>query len=270
MPNPSLTDKYGGWALVIGASSGIGEAFARYCAAAGMNVVIVARRAANLESTAQSIRATHAVDVRIVEADTSTQVGVDAIIAGTEDLEIGLLVPCAAVESKGYFVDQDPATADRMDFLNVSAPSKLARHFGGRMASRHRGAIVLISSLSGYTAGPFMAQYHATKAYILVLGESLHVEMKDKNVDVTVLSPGPVDTPMIADMKADLIKGGMTIMSPDEVVRIAFQALGRKPSVVAGFKNSFIVGMQTRIMSRAGAGRMLEPMLRKMSLGAQK
>ena len=213
----NLRTNYGDWALITGGSSGIGAALARQCAESGMNLVLVARSQAKLETQAQQFREEFGIEVRTISADLSVADGTDAITKGVEDIEIGLLVPCAAVESTGYFVDDPLERHQALIQMNVVAPMVLAHHFGRAMVKRGRGAILLVSSLSGWMAQPYMASYGATKAYILSLGESLHQELKGAGVDVAVLSPGPTDTPMAAATGIDFKKMGMSSMTPTAV-----------------------------------------------------
>ncbi len=129
------------------------------------------------------------------------------------------------------------------------------------MAARGRGAILLVSSMSGWAAQPYMAHYGAAKAYILSLGEALHHEMKDRGVDVAVLSPGPTDTPMAAGTGIDFASMGMAIMQPEAVAATGLAALGRRPGAVAGSRNRLMAWMMTRLMPRAWVGAMFRKMM---------
>ncbi len=265
----SMRERYGLWAVIVGGSSGIGRALAHRLASDGLNVVLVARRIPALEETAESIRAMHGVEVRAVQADMGSDVGVDALIEAVEDLEVGVLVPGAAIESNGYFVHTAEDTHRRMVRINVEAPMRLAHHFGGAMAGRGRGAILLVSSLSGWNGQPYMAAYGATKAFVLSLGEALHQEMKDYGVDVAVLSPGPTDTPMIADLGIDFASMGMAVMPPDAVANAGVAALGRRANAVPGMRNRLMVWFLTRVLPRSWATALFHRMLgQALGLGA--
>jgi len=245
--------RYGKWALVTGATSGIGRALTQQLAAAGLNVVIVSRTQSRLDTLAEVLRAEHGVQVRVIPMDLSIRQGVDDLIDQV-DVEIDVLVPCAAMETRGYFVDSSAETHRRVLDMDCYGPMRLSHHFGQNMALRGRGAILLVSSLSGWTGQPYMAHYGAVKAYILSLGEGLHQEMKDKGVDVTVLSPGPTDTGMAPKINAELVKLGMVVMSPDIVAATGLKALGRQPNAVPGFRNKMMLVMMTRMMPRAWVG----------------
>lgn len=253
--------RYGDWALVTGATSGIGRAIVRKLAGEGLNIVAVARTEASLESLATELRDSLSVEVRVLAVDVSTAEGIDALIEAVSDLEIGVLVPCAAIECSGYFVDTPAETHARLLEMDCYGPMKLAHHFGGAMAQRGRGAILFVSSMSGWMVQPYMAHYGAAKAYILALGEALHYEMADKGVHVSVLSPGPTDTPMAAKTGIDFASMGMAVMQPDDVAAAGLTALGRRADAVPGFRNQMMVMMVTRLMPRWGVGRMFRWMM---------
>lgn len=253
--------RYGQWALVTGATSGIGRALARQLASQGLSIVAVARTATALEALAAELTASHSIEVRVLGVDISTREGIARLVEGVSDLEIGVLVPCAAIESSGYFVDAPAETHSRLLEMDCSGPMALAHHFGGAMAHRGRGAILLVSSLSGWMVQPYMAHYGAAKAYILALGEALHYEMADKGVHVSVLSPGPTDTPMAANTGIDFASMGMAVMQPEAVARAGLAALGRRAHAIPGLRNKVMVWMMTRLVPRWAAGRMFRWMM---------
>jgi short-subunit dehydrogenase len=255
--------RYGDWALVTGGTSGIGAALVRQFAAAGMNIVLVARTQTKLDEMAKSLKSEFGVEVRTIAADLSAPQSPAMVIDAVKDLEIAVLVPGAAVETSGYFVDTTIERQAALVQMDVTTPMMLTHHFGAGMASRGRGAILLVSSLSGWSAQPYMANYGASKAYILSLGASLYHEMKDKGVDVSVLSPGPTDTPMIANSGVDFDSMGMSIMTPESVALEALEGLGKRPDTVPGFKNRMMVFMMTRAASRRSSGAMFKKMMGK-------
>jgi uncharacterized protein len=254
-------ERYAGWALVTGATAGIGSAIAEQLAAGGMDLVLVARSASRLEERAQELRDRYRVEVDVQRADLSARAGVDALIEAVGDREVGVLVPCAAVEERGYLIDGDPDAHRRLLDMDCYGPMRLAHHFGQGMAERRNGAILFVSSLSGWSAQPYMAHYGAAKAYVLSLGEALHQEMKDKGVDVSVLSPGPTDTAMAPDLNVELVKMGMAVMNADDVARAGLSALGRRPNAVPGARNKFMMMMMTRLMPRSWTGAMFRWMM---------
>ena len=165
--------KYGPWALVTGASGGIGSEFAKQIAAKKLNVVLVARREERLRSLAKTIRDQYNADVRIIVADLAASEGIETVKRSTDDLEIGLLVNNAGREDSGRFLNMPLENVVTTLDLNVRAPLQLTHHFAQKMADRDRGGIIFMSSIVAFQGVPFVANYAATKAYDLIFAESL-------------------------------------------------------------------------------------------------
>ena len=224
---------YGEWALVTGASAGIGTAFARNLASPGIGVALVARRADRLQSVAEELTRAHGVQCRIVPEDLEQDGAAERIEKRVADLEIGILVNNAGFSTVGRF-DRVPRDKVRgMIRVNCLAVAELAHAFLPAMQRRRRGAIVIVASAAAYQPLGLAATYAATKAFDLMLGEALWAENRTTGVDVLVLSPGPVDTEFQA-VAGEKPHPGAT---PESVVDVAFAAIGRKPSVVAGTLN---------------------------------
>lgn len=255
--------KYGPWALVTGASSGIGREFSQQLAAKGFNLVLIARRKALLDGLGQELESKYGILAKSVAVDLSESGTIDIIDKATKEIEIGLLVPNAGTETHGAFLKHDLDWEAKLVQLNITTPMALVHHFGQKMAERGRGGIILISSTMGYQAVPYMANYAATKAYILTLGESLHYELKRNGVDVTVLSPGMTNTAMPANMAVDFSKMPMKAMEVGPVVETALNALGRKPSVIPGVMNNMMAFMGRHVMSRQGVASIFGGMMAK-------
>jgi short-subunit dehydrogenase len=187
-------DRYGPWALVVGASAGIGAAVADEAARRGLNVLTVARRAPLLEEGAARFRATHRVDVQTLAVDLTDASAVDAIVAATAGLEIGTLVYNAAAEPRGYFLEVP--IAEHLDNItvNCTVPTMLCHHFGRSMAARGRGAIALVSSMGALQGGKVFASYFAAKAYEWILAEGLWAELGEAGVDAFAYVVGATRT----------------------------------------------------------------------------
>ncbi len=255
--------QYGDWALITGGSSGIGHAMARQVASEGMHVVLAARTQSKLDTVAKELANDFGVQTRTVAVDLTDPAAPQALIDAVADLEIGLLIPGAAIETHGYF-HQSPIEREIAQVqMDVTAPMVLAHHFSKQMVERRRGAILFVSSLSGWMAQPYLANYGASKAYIVSLGEALHLELKDFGVDISVLSPGPTDTPMLDGPAVDFDEMGMKIMTPAEVADIGLSALGSKVHAIPGSRNRMMVTMSTRVMPRGVTGSMNKKMLGK-------
>lgn len=243
-------EKYGPWAIVTGANAGIGKSIATNLASRGINIIAVARRQQLLDELQVELSEDYGVEVRTLRVDLTDPESISKIELLTSDLEIGLVVPNAGVEMSGQFIESSLQANEHMLRLNVQAPMQLARVFGARMAQRGKGGILFISSLFGYQGIPHVANYAASKAYILSLGEALYAEMKPHGVDVTVLSPGLTDTAMPANMPINFSRMPIFSQHPDDVARTGLNALGRKATVVAGLLNKFYA-WQNRLLPRA-------------------
>lgn len=242
-------EKYGKWALITGGSNGIGLAFAKELAAKGHNLILVARGKDALDASARELSKAHNIQVEIVPMDLTAPGAPSELHALTKDKKPGLLVLSAGAETTGHFTKVSPDAHRSLIDLNVQVPAELARLYGEDMVANHRGGIVFLSSLFGYQGIPLLANYSASKAYILALSEALYVEMKPQGVDVLVVSPGLTDTNMPAHMPVDFRKLPITKHKPVKVARTALAALGRKPSVVPGLMNK-IYAFENRFMPR--------------------
>ena len=245
-----LKDKYGDWALITGASSGIGLEFAKQLAQQGINLVLVARRETLLQRLGQQLEQQYGITTRSIAVDFAAEGAATHLAEQVHDLEIGLLIPAAGVDEMGQFLDKDYADLERMLTINVNAPTALTHTFGRKMAQRKRGGIILVSSLFAYQGIPNFSTYAASKAYILLLGEALNVELGAQGVDVLVLSPGLTDTPFSQAMDINFKLLPMIAQQPRSVARVGLRNLGRNASVVSGLLNKFYA-WENRLMPRS-------------------
>jgi uncharacterized protein len=258
-----VRQRYGPRALVVGASDGIGEAFAIGLAARGLDVVLVARRQALLESLARRLRTDHGVDASVVVADVATPAGLDAVIAAADG--VGLLVCNAALGPIGPFTDLTPSQVDAVLDVNCRAAARLTHAIGGAMVTRGRGGVILLSSMAGGQGSALVAHYAATKAYLRVLAEGLWAEWRPHGVDVLACCPGLVRTPTFT--KSDLVRLGRLVpapMSPERVAREALRALGRGPSVIPGWRNRWSASAVAHLLPRSAAVRLVSRQTRAM------
>lgn len=224
---------YGPWALVTGASSGIGAEFARQIAASGINVVLVARSQQRLRDVADSLRRVHHVETRTLSLDLSQDGTLARIAEATDDLDVGLVVSNAGGGKPGPFVSLPLAGLREIVQLNVITHLELAHHFGRRLSARRGGGLVLVSAAAGAGGLPYMANDSATKAYPMSLGEALHDELKSAGVDVTVLVPVLVTTPVVERIGLEAIDLPVDAISPEEAVDEALSALlERRPTTL--------------------------------------
>jgi len=231
--------RYGPWAVVTGASDGIGREMALRLAKAGLNLVLVARRVAVLEQIAAELTARHGIQTRVISADLALEAGIEAVMTGTSDLEVGLLVAAAGFGASGRLIDARLAEELAMVNVNCRAVMALSLHFGQRFADRGRGGMVLMSSLLGFQGVPYAAHYAATKAYVQSLAEALHVELAPLGVDVVASAPGPIHSGFAARAEMRLGIG----LKPRDVAQATLDALGRRATVRPGWLSKALEGM---------------------------
>src|SRR5262245_10583178 len=225
----SWRDRYGPWAVVTGASEGIGREIALELATRGLSLVLVARRRELLETLAQQFPAT--ISTRVVAADLAHSLGIEAVTSATQALDVGLLVAAAGFGTSGAFLAADLERELRLLDVNCRAPLLLAHHFGRRLAARGRGGIVLLSSILAFQGVPQTAHYAATKAYVQSLAEALGRELGPLGVDVLASAPGPVASGFagVANMRYG------TSVPAAVVARETLDALGHRRTVRPGW-----------------------------------
>jgi short-subunit dehydrogenase len=263
-----LVSKYGPWALVTGASSGIGDAFARQLAALGFHLVVAARRRTRLEQLSVELSSEHGVEVRVVEADLATERGMDAVVAAAGEVELGLLVSNAGFGLKGSFLDVPLDRQQDMVRVNCLANVTLLHHVGRMLRRRGRGGIIVTSSTAAFQGIPFTAAYAGTKAFDLFLAEALAHELRADGVDVLALCPGPTDTegPKRTGARADRMP--VAPMTAEAVARAGLRGLGDSDVVVPGWLNRMGAWL-TRLVPRRFAAKQAGSMIVRVTGSAQ-
>jgi len=233
----TLAERYGGWAVVTGASAGLGAELARALARGGVHCVLSARRRERLDQLARELQAGYGVETRVVPADLSDPAAVGALADAVADLDVSILVNNAGFGHAGRFAKLDEKRLADMIQVNCAAPVALASRLLPALRTRGRGAVVIVGSVAGRLPLPLHSVYSATKAFDLAFGESLAVELAEDGIDVLVLEPGPIET------EFQVAAGEVTHagQSPAEVAAVALDALGRQHTVVSGWKNWFRV-----------------------------
>jgi uncharacterized protein len=252
------TSTFGPWALVTGASSGIGEEFARQLAASGLHLVLVARRLSVLEALGSELAHTFGIQYRAIGLDLTTDYVLAKLSEATQELDIGLVISNAGAMTPGDFLLINHQELRRDLRLNVQAHLDLAHHFGQRLAQRGRGGLLLVASTIGLQGVPLVAAYAATKAYVLTLGEALHMEFQKVGVHVTVLSPGATDTPMMVNSGFDPTQMPMKPMATRQCVAEGLAALSaNRATHIPGNLNRIMAAMMPRSLATKMYGSMM-------------
>ena len=225
---------------MAGGSDGTGAAFSRELARRGVNVVIVARRAPLLEELAGELRSEYGVDARGVVCDLSDPDAIESLRAGTDDLEVGLLVYNAGADPRmTQYLDTSLDDLRAMVHRNASTVVDAAHHFGAGMVAHGRGGVIIVTSGAAWAGASYLAIYGATKAFDLILAEALWAEWRDRGVDVLSLVLGQTDTPSYRRL---LEQNGRELPSqaadPDAVVTEALEHLRDGPTWIVGMPDS--------------------------------
>lgn len=228
--------RYGPWALVTGASAGIGRAFAEALAERGLNLVLVARRHDRLVALARELEEKHGVAVDVATMDLSKPTAPRSLDEATASRDVGLLVAAAGVGTSGPFLDSSLTTELAMLDLNARTVADLSYRFGRRFARRGRGGLVLMSSIVAFQGVPGAAHYSATKAYVQSLAEGLAREWAPLNVDVVASAPGPVDSEFAERANMQM---GATV-APAVVATTTLAALGRRSITRPGWLSKLL------------------------------
>ncbi len=235
--------KYGPWALITGAARGIGKAFAKQIAHLGINVILVDILQDELDQIAQELGSF--VQVKAIQVDLGDPVQVSRLIDACIPYEIGLF--CCNHAATHLFpdgrlrlwADTDWTSLSAMLDVNLHTSLKLTYFFAQKMRILKRGGIILVSSGAALMGSPYLAQYSAIKAFLTNLGETLWWELKRDGIDVITVLPGATRTPGALRFMNELGQKKIALMSPEDVAQAALNSLGKKLSVIVGWKNRF-------------------------------
>jgi len=243
-----IKEKYGPWALITGASSGIGEEFAKQLGKLGLNLILVARRKDQLDHIGKTIEDQYSVRVKTIAVDLTQERFLDEIRKTTDSLTIGLLINNAGLWEMGDYLGITLEDELSMIELNIKTPAILTHHFAAKMMENKKGGIINVASMLGYLGVPYSTIYAATKAFELVKSEGLWYELKKEGVDVLSLNPGLTKTEMIS--KYDFSHMPMSPLRPEKVVVAGLKALGKKSQVIPGTMNKILGILSKHVMSR--------------------
>ena len=242
--------RYGTHAVVTGAASGIGAAFAESLASRGMGLVLVDVAEAELRDRAEQISSAHGVEVHCMVGDLTSPAFVEEVSALRDSLEVGLLVSNAGIALLGEFLELQLEPQLRALDLHCRASLALTHRFGQPMKARGRGGIILLSSNSALLHTPLIANYAATKAYTLALAESLYEELRHVGVDVMALAPGMTRTAALLGSDVDVDRARRLIREPAEVVEEALAHLGKSPSYVSSVTDRLAAFLFARLLPK--------------------
>ncbi len=258
MDLPTFTEIYGPAALVTGASSGIGRAFAEALAARKLDLVLVARRLDRLEALAAQLSRQHGIQAHALQIDLADPRAAQAMLDETRSLDIGLVVSNAGFGMKGEHAANDPQAMADMLMVNCTVPMQLAHGFIPRLRARKRSGLILTASVEGLIGCPYSAAYAATKALVVSLGEALWAELKPDGIDVLTLCPGATESEAAENQGIDL-STLQNVMSAEEVVRVTLENIRNGPTFISSdhYRASFdrLLSMPRRdaLMAMAGA-----------------
>jgi hypothetical protein len=252
-------ERFGPWALVTGASSGIGKEFTRQIAASGINVVLVARRNGLLAELGRAISREFNVQYRALAMDLSQEGFIAGLADATHDIDIGLVVSNAGMANSGEFLKLDQQLLQETLRLNTMAHLDIAHYFGRKLAARRRGGLILVGAMGAENGVPRIANDGAAKAYVHSLGEALHYEFKPLDVYVTVLATGFANTAVLEKFGFDPKTMPMKPMSVEQCVSEGLSGLLKNRSrIVPGRLNRIMNALVPASLARKMEADMLD------------
>lgn len=237
------------YALITGASSGLGLAMAEALARRGRDLLLVARQRDPLEAVAAELTQRFGVEVLFRACDLGEPLRLSGFLLELEenDCRIDLLVNCAGIRSYGHFLAREWSDEQDLIELNVLALTRLCHAVGNRMAVHGGGQILNVASLAAFQPGPWMASYSASKAYVLHFSEALREELRQTGIKVSVLCPGPVQSSLRV---VDRLQHSRRCLSPEQVALYTVRALARNRAVIIPGRSNRWLAHSCRFASR--------------------
>ena len=258
--DPKFLAQYGSWALVTGASEGIGRAFAESLARRGLNLILVARRADVLDELASTLARSYGIKARAVPADLGDPQAVDQVVQACAEVPLGLAVLAAGFGTSGAFTEIPPDEELNMVDVNCRAMLQLIHPMARQLQAQRRGGLILLGSIVGFQGVARATTYAATKAFVQSLGEGLWHELKPHGIDVLISAPGPVKTGFLvrANMTPD---DGVTAQ---DVAEESLAELGKRVTVLPG-RMSKVLGMSLAFLPRRMRSQVMKDAMAKMT-----
>jgi uncharacterized protein len=239
--------KYGPWAIVAGASEGLGAAFAEELAKRGLNLILIARRLEKLEILSDNLRNKYQIEIKYHSTDLADFEQTKDFISRLET-NIGLLVYNAAYSPIAYFENVSEENLIRIVDVNIKTPLLLSKLVLSQMIEKRKGGLVLMSSLAGAQGSPKIATYAASKAFNAILAEGIWNEMRDHGIDVLACCAGAVTTPGYKN--AQNTKDAPGTLNAGKVAVKTLNALGKCPTIIPGFTNKIAHFFMGRLFPR--------------------
>lgn len=237
MATSKLLNKFGQWAIITGASSGIGEAYANQLASEKFNLVLVARRSDVLNKLGKSLSEKHGIKYIVIKVDLSIPAAHQEVITATKDLDVGLLISNAGTGRPGSFLKRTQEDLSQIIHLNALSHVWLTYHFSKIFSARGKGGIAITGAMGARNGVPYMAIEAGTKAFVEGLGQSLNYELKSKGVHVTVLVASPTETPVIKELGFTKENIPAKPITAANCVRETLEALYiNQPTIIPGLK----------------------------------
>jgi uncharacterized protein len=243
----AFKSKYGPWAIVAGASEGLGAAFAEELAKRGLNLILIARRLEKLEVLSNNLRNKYQIEITVHSIDLADFAQTKDFVSQLET-NIGLLVYNAAFSPIDYFENISEENLLKIVDVNIKTPLLLSKLLITQMIEKRKGGIVLMSSLAGAQGSPKIATYAASKAFNAILAEGIWNELKNHGIDVIASCAGAITTPGYKN--AQSTKDAPGTLSAKKVAGKTLNALGKGPTIVPGFTNKMAHFFMGRLFPR--------------------
>jgi len=250
----TFSKRYGGWALVAGAAEGIGASFCETLARKKMNLLMVDIMEQSLKETADRMETSYHIKTVRQVLDLSEKDAWKNCMNLIGSIDCRLLIYIPAFSPVKSFLSNSPAELEKYLRLNSFTPLHLVHAFAGHTRIAGSGGIVLMSSLAGLIGPKFVAPYAATKAFNIVLAESLFYELRSQGIAITACCAGPTSTPTFWASLPEAQETAPDVMDPAKVAECAMKNLGRKAICIPGWKNRLFYFVLLHILPRKIAG----------------
>lgn len=234
--NNRFLNKYGSWAIVTGASDGIGRSMALELASRGLNIFLVARRRDILDKLKNEIETKFSVKAEILSLDLGASASNQELFEKTQGLDVGLFAAVAGFGTSGPFIQLSPAQELNMIDLNCRSVVEQTHHFANVFKEKRRGGIILMGSLVGFQGVPLSTTYAASKAFIQSFAEGLYFELRPLGIDVLCSAPGPVHSGFAGRARMNMTQAA----TPEIIAGRTIASLGKRITVRPGFLSKLL------------------------------